>query len=84
LKSGRAANGCHWVPSDGLATASYHDHAVSEAAGELDRFYLAHRRCGALTSGPHGDDAVWMSSTCGATILVPTREEGPKLDLDHP
>jgi len=37
---------------------------VSKLGEELDRFYLTHRRCGALTSGLHGDDAVWMSCTC--------------------
>ena len=31
---------------------------MSEHAQQLDRFSLTHRRCGALTSGPHGDDAV--------------------------
>jgi len=56
---------------------------MSEHAQQLDRFYLTHRRCGALTSGPHGDDAVWMSCTCGATILVPAQEEGTEPDLDH-
>lgn len=66
-----------------LPEARYHDHAVSEAAEELDRFYLTHRRCGALTSGPHGDDAMWMSCTCGATILVPAQEEGTQSDLDQ-
>jgi hypothetical protein len=54
------------------------------ALGELlDRFYLVHRRCGALTSGLPGDDAVWMSCTCGATILGPAQEEGTQSDLDQ-
>jgi len=59
-------------------------HAVSKLGEELDRFYLTHRRCGALTSGLHGDDAVWMSCTCGATILVPAQEEGAESNLNHP
>ena len=46
---------------------------VSESVEELDRFYLTHRRCGALTSGLHGEAAVWMACTCGATILVQAR-----------
>ena len=57
--------------------------SMSEHAQQLDRFYLTHRRCGALTSGPHGDDAVWMSCTSGATILVPAQEEGSQSDLDQ-
>jgi integrase len=48
---------------------------MSEHAQQLDRFYLTHRRCGALTSGLHGDDAVWMACACGATILVPATTE---------
>jgi len=57
---------------------------MSEHAQHLDCFYLTHRRCGALTSGLHGDDAVWMSCTCGATILVPAQEEGAESNLNHP
>ena len=46
--------------------SQYHGHAVSKLGEQLDRFHLTHRRCGALTSGLHGDDAVWMSCcTCG-------------------
>jgi len=56
---------------------------MSELGEQLDRFYLVHRRCGALTSGLHGDDAVWMSCACGATILVPEQEEGTQPDLDQ-
>jgi len=67
---------------DSLATASYHDHAMSDPAEQLDRFYLAHRRCGALTSGLYGDDAVWISCSCGSSILVPAREEDPEPDLE--
>jgi len=58
--------------------------SMSELGEQLDRFYLTHRRCGALTSGLHGDDAVWMSCTCGATIVVPGQEEGTESNLnDH-
>jgi hypothetical protein len=57
---------------------------MSEDAQQLDRFYLTHRRCGALSSGPHGDDAVWMSRTCGASILIPAHEEDTQSDLDRP
>jgi len=56
---------------------------MSEPGEQLDHFYLAHRRCGALSFGPHGDDAVWMSCTCGANILVPAQEEDNGPDLDH-
>jgi len=82
LKTGSAARAFtmrHREPASPVTAVShsqYHDHAVSKLGEELDRFYLAHRRCGALTSGPHGDDAMWMSCTRGATILVPAREEG--------
>jgi len=38
-------------------------------ADSLDDFYLAHRRCGALTSGPYGEDG--CACSCGASILVP-------------
>jgi|SRR5215470_15653541 len=49
--------------------------------GEGER---GHRnRCGALTSGAHGDDAVWMSCSCGATILVQATEKGPEYNLDR-
>jgi len=37
-----------------------------------------------LRQGLHGEAAVWMACTCGATILVPAREEGTELNLDHP
>ena len=33
-----------------------------------------------LRQGLHGDDAVWMSCTCGATILAPTRKEDAEPD----
>jgi hypothetical protein len=56
---------------------------MSQPGEQLDRFYLAHRLCGALTSGPHGDDAVWMSCTRGATILVPPRNEGTEHNPDR-
>ena len=39
-------------------------------------------RCGALTSGLYGDDAVWMSGSCGASFLVPAREEDPEPGLE--
>ena len=65
-----------------LPAASYHDRAVSKPEEQLDRFYLTRRRCGALTSGLYGDDAVWMSCSCSATILVPAREEGPEYNPD--
>jgi len=54
----------------------------TELGEQHDRFYLAHRRCGALTSGLYGDDVVWMSCTCGANILIP-QEEGTQPDLDQ-
>ena len=57
---------------------------MSKLGEELDRFYFTHRRCGALTSGLHGDDAVWMSCPCGATILVPAQEEGAESNLNPP
>ena len=57
---------------------------MSKLGEELDRFYLTYRRCGALTSGLHGDDAVWMSCACGATILVPAQEEDTESNLNHP
>jgi len=63
--------------------SQYHGQAVSKLGEELDRFYLAHRCCGALTSAPHGDEAVWMACTCGATILVPAREEGTEPSLEQ-
>ena len=56
---------------------------MSEHAQQLDRFYLTHRRCGALTSGLHVDDAVWMSCTCGASILVPAQEKGTQPDFEQ-
>jgi len=74
---------CTRVMPDKLV-AVFVPNAVSETAEELDRFYLTHRRCGALTSGLHGNDAVWMSCSCGATILVRAREEGTEPDIDPP
>ena len=46
-------------------SVSHHNHAVSELVEELDRFYLAHRRCGSLTSGLYGEDGMWMACSCG-------------------